>query len=63
MIIKGRFFSRETYVMGILILVFMDNWLKYATDLFFQAIMQTCPCNVHPLKPHFYIEKLGFTRV
>ena len=23
-------------------------------------IMQTCPCNVHPLTLHFYIVKLGF---
>ena len=22
-------------------------------------IMQTCPCNVYPFTPHFYIEKLG----
>ena len=26
-------------------------------------IMQTCPCNVDPLTPHFYIVKLGFTVV
>ena len=25
--------------------------------------MLTCPCNVHPLTPHFYIVKLGFTGV
>ena len=25
--------------------------------------MITCPCNVYPLTPHFYIVKLGFTRV
>ena len=24
-------------------------------------IMLTCPCNVYPLTPHFYIVKLGFT--
>ena len=23
----------------------------------------TCPCNEHPLTPHFYIEKVGCTRV
>ena len=23
----------------------------------------TCPCNEHRLTPHFYIEKVGFTRV
>ena len=27
------------------------------------SIRITCPCNEHPLIPHFYIEKLGFTRV
>ena len=26
-------------------------------------IRKTCPCNEHPLTPHFYIVKLGFTRV
>ena len=26
-------------------------------------IMITCPCNAYPLKPHFYIVKLGFTGV
>ena len=25
--------------------------------------MLTCPCYVHPLIPHFYIVKLGFTGV
>ena len=28
-----------------------------------KIIMQTCPCNVDPLTPHFYIVKLGFTGV
>ena len=26
-------------------------------------IMITCPCNVHPLTPHFYKVTLGFTGV
>ena len=26
-------------------------------------IMQTCPYNEHPLTPHLYVAKLGFTRV
>ena len=26
-------------------------------------IMLTCPCNVHPLTPHFYIVKMGFIGV
>ena len=25
--------------------------------------MLTCPCNVYPLTPHFYIAKVGFTGV
>ena len=27
------------------------------------GITKTCPCNEHPLTPHFYIVKLGFTGV
>ena len=27
------------------------------------TIMQTCPYNVYPIEPHFYIEKLGFAGV
>ena len=29
----------------------------------YQFIMKTCPCNVYPLKPHFYIVKLGYAGV
>ena len=28
-----------------------------------REIMKTCLCNVDPLKPHFYIVKVGFTGV
>ena len=28
-----------------------------------QNIRITCPCDLYPLTPHFYIVKLGFTRV
>ena len=27
------------------------------------VIRITSPCNEHPFTPHFYIEKVGFTRV
>ena len=27
------------------------------------VIKKTCPCNEYPLKPHFYIERLGYTGV
>ena len=26
-------------------------------------IRKTCPCNVYPLEPHFYIVKLGFAGI
>ena len=26
-------------------------------------IRKTCPCNIYPLKPHFYIVKLGYAGV
>ena len=38
---------------------FPNNNKKY----YCKDIMITCPCNEHPLTPHFYIVKLGFTRV
>ena len=28
-----------------------------------ELIRKTCPCNVYPLKPHFYLVKLGFAGV
>ena len=31
-----------------------------AVELF---ITKTCPCTVYPLKPHFYVEKLGYAGV
>ena len=27
------------------------------------TIRKTCPCNIYPLKPHFYIAKLGYAGV
>ena len=30
---------------------------------FFFIIRKTCPCNVYPLKPNFYIAKLGYAGV
>ena len=32
-------------------------------DVDISVIMNTCPCNEHPLTPHFYIGKLGFKGV
>ena len=30
---------------------------------FLHLIRKTCPCNIYPLKPHFYIVKLGYAGV
>ena len=35
------------------------KWLKRL----FIHIRKTCPCNIYPLKPHFYVEKLGYAGV
>ena len=31
--------------------------------VFGKVIRKTCPCNVYPLEPHFYIAKLGYAGV
>ena len=32
------------------------------SEVHMYSIMKTCPCNVYPLTPHFYIEKTGVYR-
>ena len=37
---------------------------KISVCLNFSVIIRkTCPCNVYPLMPHFYVEKLGYAGV
>ena len=36
---------------------------SHVRDFAFYFIRKTCPCYEYPLKPHFYIEKLGFAGV
>ena len=36
---------------------------KGAEQLTAQFIRKTCLCDIHPLTPHFYIAKLGFTGI
>ena len=36
------------------------NLRTFTTGIF---IRKTCPCNVYPNKPNFYIEKLGYAGV
>ena len=31
--------------------------------MMYKIIRKTCPCNVYPLGPHFYIVKLGYAGV
>ena len=33
-----------------------------ANVVFEVSIWKTCPCNEYPLKPHFYISKIGVCR-
>ena len=35
----------------------------YIIFIHFTDIRKTCPCNVYPLKPHFYIAKLRYAEV
>ena len=37
--------------------------LKTADFILLSLIMLTCPCNVDPLTPNFYVVKVGFTGV
>ena len=58
-----------------LIIVKIDQTVCYAFNLFsnisvlgyvgnrIHFIRKTCPCNVYPLEPHFYIAKLGYAGV
>ena len=38
-----------------------DYSADYISGTLGSLIRITCPCNVYPLTPHFYIVKLGFT--
>ena len=35
----------------------------YTLDHSILYIRKTCPCSIYPLKPHFYVVKLGFAGV
>ena len=50
-----------------MILAFTGGAQIYLTLLAWLLIQdktrKTCPCNVYPIEPHFYIAKLGFAGV
>ena len=63
LMIVAELFSIAVYVLS---LVVLQNYFgKSFIALFFAFIFfrKTCPCNIYPLIPHFYIVKLGFTGV
>ena len=35
----------------------------FQVEQIIEYITKTCPCNVYPLEPHFYIGKLGYVGV
>ena len=37
--------------------------LKLCDEIHLYSIRKTCPCDLYPITPHFYIVKLGFTGV
>ena len=39
------------------------EFFTYFHNAYIICIRKTCPCNIYPLKPHFYIEKLGYAGV
>ena len=42
---------------------FLSMPMQVIEVVFKLHIMKTCPCNVYPLEPHFYIGKLGYAGV
>ena len=54
LIVVSNYFSFEPSAMG---------KTEIGSVNFYLVIMLTCSCNVHPLTPHFYIVKVGFTGV
>ena len=48
---------------GELVVMCRRNILTTSSVYHFLYIMLTCPCNVDPLKPHFYIVIMGFKGV
>ena len=46
-----------------------NSWFGFSAQItigdwnFHIFITNTCPCNVYPLEPHFYIAKLGYAGV
>ena len=43
--------------------VMLNTLSSLNIEIIIIIIIITCPCNVYPLTPHFYIVKLGFTGV
>ena len=63
----GKLLNLRTLQAKSKVQTYVLNKLLYAYDMAGNAkteiITKTSPCNEHPLTPHFYIVKLGFTGV
>ena len=44
---------------------FINEWRFFdcKVPMHYYIIRETCPCDDYPLKPHFYVVKLGFAGV
>ena len=45
------------------IYMYVKNQMCFVAKCLQSIIRKTCPCNIYPLKPHFYIVKLGYAGV
>ena len=54
-----NYFVLHISVPDFLVLAFL--WLNVPVNIC--HITKTCPCNIYPLEPHFYIAKLGYAGV
>ena len=66
-ILFTKFFKKTSFNLTSSSLTLLSfNQVSLATIALFyliQSIRKTCPCNIYPLKPHFYIVKLGYVGV
>ena len=61
--ISSAFFVNFSNIISMSLTVCLYMMVDVMHPVVIQFIRKTCPCNEYPLKPHFYIEKLGFAGV
>ena len=60
---KNQTNKQNTYVSNCFLAQNIDYNIDYTHNCDVEIIRITCPCNVYPLIPHFYIVKLGYAGV